>query len=160
MSEKSKKEPPKLRNMPGFWAASLNPWLLKIKNNPERVAFVLHRVTGAIIIFYLLAHIIVTSYTTNPAKWTEIMSSFSTSWVNKIGEWIVAGAVFYHGLNGIRLLCVEFCAIGIGRPEKPKPPYIPPSLRSGQRTAIYVVFVLSFIAWILAGILIFTGKIF
>ena len=160
MAERERKEPRKYWNLPGFWAASLNPWLLKIKNNPERVAFVLHRVTGAIIIFYLLAHIIVTSFSTNPSQWTRIMEEFSTSIFNKIGEWIVAGAVFYHGLNGIRLLCVEFCAVGIGRPEKPKPPYIPPSLKAGQRTAIYVVFALSLIAWILAGILIFTGKLF
>ncbi|ABM80027.1 Succinate dehydrogenase/fumarate reductase, cytochrome b subunit [Hyperthermus butylicus DSM 5456] len=149
-----------LENMPGFLAASLNPWLIKAKNNPERLAFILHRVTGFIIVVYLLAHVIVTSYSTNPTQWEDIMSTFANSLFNKIGEWIVAGAVIYHGLNGIRLLLVEFFGTGIGKPELPKPPYIPPSLKGGQRTGLYIVFALSIIGWMLAGILIFTGRLF
>ncbi len=160
MAQAAGRKPRTLANMPGLIKASLNPWLVKARNNPERVMFVLHRITGVIIILYLMAHVYVTSLSTNPQVWTSVMEQFGTSIVNKIGEWIVAGAVIFHGLNGIRLLLVEFFGVGIGRPEKPKPPYIPPSLRAGQRTGIYIVVVLSIIGWILAGILIFTGKIF
>lgn len=152
--------PRTLYNMPGLLKASLNPWLVKAKNNPERLAFVLHRVTGVIIILYLLAHVVVTSFTVSEPQWTALMEAFKGP-VNKIGEWIVAGAVFFHGLNGIRLLIVEFFGAGIGRPERPKPPYIPPSLKpsSGQRIGLWLVFALSLVAWIVSGVLIFTGRI-
>ncbi len=148
-----------LKNLPGFLQASLNPWLIRAKNNPERLAFVLHRVTGFIILAYLLAHIIVTN---TPARagwdaWEALMARFGTNLGNKIGEFIVAGAVFYHGLNGIRLLLVEFFGVCIGRPVKPKPPYIPPSLRSCQRTLLYLVFLLWPILWVAAGYIIFRG---
>ena len=148
-----------LYNMPGLLRASINPWLVRARNNPERLAFVLHRVTGVIILAYLVAHIFVTSFTVSEPAWRSLMEAFSGP-VNKIGEWIVAGAVIYHGLNGIRLILVEFLGIGIGRPERPKPPYIPPSLKSGQRKGLYLVFILSLIGWVLAGILIFTGRLF
>ncbi len=147
-----------LYNMPGLLRASLNPWLVKARNNPERLAFVLHRITGVIILAYLFAHIFVTSVTIDPRAWSQLMEAFGGP-VNKVGEWIVAGAVIYHGLNGIRLILVEFFGLGIGRPERPKPPYIPPSLKSGQRPGLYLVFALSLVGWILAGILIFTGKV-
>ena len=152
-------KPKLLQNMPGLVRASLNPWLIRVRNNPERIAFILHRVTGVIIAVYLLAHIYVTSLSANPELWTRTMEVFGASLLNKIGEWIVAGAVIFHGLNGIRLIRVEFLGIGIGKPEKPKPPYIAPSLRGGQRKALYLVFVLSLIGWFLAGFLIFTGHL-
>ncbi|MET1101350.1 MAG: succinate dehydrogenase, cytochrome b556 subunit [Pyrodictiaceae archaeon] len=154
-----KRKPRTITIMPGLIKSSLYPWVIKARNNPERVMFVLHRVTGVIIILYLMAHVIVTSLSLNEALWTQTMSAFAGSIANKIGEWIVAGAVFFHGLNGIRLLLVEFFGLGVGRPERPKPPYIPPSLRSGQRIGIYIVAILALIGWILSGILIFTDKL-
>jgi succinate dehydrogenase / fumarate reductase cytochrome b subunit len=142
--------------MPGLLKASLNPWLVRVRNNPERLAFVLHRVTGVIILAYLLVHIFVTSLTVDEALWTQTLQLLGSP-LNKVGEWIVAGAVIYHGLNGIRLILVEFLGLGIGRPERPKPPYIPPSLKSGQRKSLYLVFALSLIGWIAAGVVIFTS---
>jgi len=143
-------------NRPGFWRASLNPWLIRVRNHPERLAFVLHRVTGFIIIAYLLAHVLVTSTPARAgwASWESLMHQFSGP-ANKIGEFIVAGAVFFHGMNGIRLLITEFFGACIGRPERPKPPYIPPTVRSCQRKLLYVVFVLWPILWFLAGLIIF-----
>ncbi len=146
-----------LKNMPGVVRASIDPFLVRATNNPERIMFILHRVTGVIIVLYLFLHIYVTSNTIDSARWNSLMEQFGASIVNKIGEFIVAGAVIFHGLNGIRLLLVEFFGVGIGKPEHPKPPYIAPSLRAAQRKAIYIVAVLSVVGWIIAGILIFTG---
>ncbi len=146
-----------LRNRIGFWRACLNPWVLRIRGNPERIAFTLHRVTGFILLVYLLMHIIVTS---TPARtgcwssWQSLMSSFNNPF-SRVGEFIVLGALFYHGLNGVRLLLVEFFNVGIGRPEIPKPPYTPPSARGFQRRMLYVVFIASFILWVLSGFVVF-----
>lgn len=161
MSKTQSKKVKMLHNMLGFFRASLNPWAIRVKfkENPERLAFILHRVSGAIIAFYLLAHIIVTSYTDDPLAWARILSTLSSP-LNKVGEWIIATAIIYHGLNGIRLLLVEFFGVGIGQPELPKPPYIPPSFKGGQRKALYAVFILSVIGSILSTVLIFTGKLF
>ncbi len=145
------------KNLPGLLQASLNPWLLKIKDHPERLAFILHRVTGVIIIGYLLAHIFVTNTPTRAGwdAWTSIMTNFGNNIFNKLGEWIVAGAVIFHGLNGIRLLLVEFFGVGIGRPVHPKPPYRPVSLYAGQRLMLLIVFTLAVIGWVWAGLIIF-----
>jgi len=144
------------RNMPGIWRASLNPWLIRIQNHPERLAFVLHRVTGVIIILYLLAHVAVTM---TPAlrgwqAWDTLMTQFNNR-VNQVGEFIVAGSVLFHAMNGIRLLITEFFGACLGRPERPKPPYIPPTYRACQRTLLYIVFALWPILWVFAGLLIF-----
>ena len=146
-----------LVNRIGFWRASLNPWVLKLRNNPERLAFVLHRVTGFILLAYLLAHIIVTNTparTGSWSSWEHLMSLFNNPF-NRFGEFIVMGALIFHGLNGIRLLLTEFFNIGIGEPEIPKPPYIPPTARSLQRRILYIVFVLSIILWVVSGLIIF-----
>ena len=143
-------------NRPGLLRASLNPWLVRVEDHPERLAFVLHRVTGVIIILYLLAHVVVTN---TPARagwdaWTKLMEEFNNPW-NQIGEFIVAGSVLFHGMNGIRLLITEFFGLCIGRPERPKPPYIPPTYKACQRKLLYVVFALWPILWAIAGLLIF-----
>jgi succinate dehydrogenase / fumarate reductase cytochrome b subunit len=147
-----------LRNLPGFWRASLNPWLIRVRNHPERLAFVLHRVTGAVIAFYLIAHIFVTdipAYHHSWANWESLMATFSKSAVNKVGEFIIAGCVFYHGINGIRLLLTEFFGVCIGKPERPIPPYITPTAKSCQRKLLYLVFILTAIFWVLSGLVIF-----
>jgi len=144
------------RNMPGLLRASLNPWLVRVPDHPERLAFVLHRVTGVIIILYLLAHIVVTGTPAwrGWAAWDSLMTQFNNIW-NQIGEFIVAGSVLFHGMNGIRLLLTEFFGLCLGEPEPPKPPYIPPTYRACQRKLLYAVFALWPILWFVAGLLIF-----
>ncbi|MDP8003510.1 MAG: succinate dehydrogenase [Caldisphaera sp.] len=160
-----KKDSVELENRPGFWRESLNPWLIKAKNNPERVAYVLHRVTGFIIIAFLVLHIVETDspvwsqyYPINGysgwTAWAYIMG-VESAWYLKIGEFIVAGAVFFHALNGFRLLLTEFFGVGIGKPVEPKPPYEAPTLSAPQRTWLYIVFVLAIVLWAFSAYLIF-----
>ncbi len=83
------------------------------------------------------------------------MEQFGTNIWNQIGEFIVAGSVLFHGMNGIRLLLAEFFGVCIGKPEKPKPPYIPPTYKACQRQLLYLVFALWPVLWVFAGLLIF-----
>jgi succinate dehydrogenase / fumarate reductase cytochrome b subunit len=137
--------------------ASFYPWIINIKGNPERVAFTLHRLTGVILVGFIALHIVSTN---TPARagweaWVEEVQRLSGVNPVSILFFIAMGALVFHSLNGIRLLLVELLALGIGRPEKPKPPYIPPSLKGYQRTLIYVVFILSLVIWALMGYVIF-----
>jgi succinate dehydrogenase / fumarate reductase cytochrome b subunit len=137
--------------------ASFYPWRINIKGNPERVAFTLHRLTGVILVGFIALHIVSTN---TPARagweaWVEEVQRLSGVNLVSILFFMAMGALVFHSLNGIRLLLVELLALGIGRPEKPKPPYIPPSLKGYQRTLIYVVFILSLIIWALMGYVMF-----
>jgi succinate dehydrogenase / fumarate reductase cytochrome b subunit len=137
--------------------ASFYPWIMDIRGNPERVAFTLHRLTGVILVGFIALHIVSTN---TPARagweaWVEEVQRLSGVNLVSILFFIAMGALVFHSLNGIRLLLVELLALGIGRPEKPKPPYIPPSLKGYQRTLIYVVFILSLVIWALMGYVMF-----
>ncbi len=143
-------------NKPG-WLASINPWVLRIVNNPERVAFVLHRVTGILMALIIMAHIFVTG---TPARvgweaWIEEINKAQGFSIVTLYFFFFAGIAWYHGLNGIRLLLVEFFGVCIGEPEKPKPPYKPPSLKACQRKLLYLVFLLWPILWALTGYIVF-----
>jgi len=148
-----------LKNMPGLLRASLNPWLVRARDNPERLAFVMHRVTGVILVGYLLLHIVVTN---TPARagweaWSRTMEAFGASIVNRIGEFIVLGSILFHGLNGIRLILAEFLGFTVGRPVIPKPPYKSQVLRSPQRLILHLVFAAWFILWIIGGYIMWGG---
>jgi len=134
--------------------AWIDPWLLKIKGNPERLAFMLHRLTGVIVSFFLFAHILTVSRPAREGGWEAYLEE-----ALRLGEpnltsilfYIAMGAILFHGINGIRLIIVEALALGIGRPEKPKPPYIAPSLRGFQRALIYLTFIVWAVLWLLLG---------
>ncbi len=143
-------------NKPG-WIASINPWVLRIVNNPERLAFVLHRITGILMALIVMAHIIVTG---SPAWkgwefWVEEVSKAQGITPVTLYFFFFAGIAWFHGLNGIRLLLVEFFGVCIGKPEKPKPPYMAPSLKACQRKLLYLVFLLWPILWIATGYILF-----
>ncbi len=144
-------------NRPG-WIASIHPWLLRIANNPERLAFILHRWTGILMALIIMAHIYVTG---TPARagweaWVEEVSrAYGFSPVT-LYFFIFASLAWFHGLNGIRLILVEFLGVCIGKPEKPKPPYEPPSLKACQRKLLYLVFALWPILVVLTAVIVFS----
>ena len=137
--------------------AVIDPWLLRLPDNPERIAFILHRITGVIVSFFLFFHIITTN-TPARAGWEAYLEELAyLDGVTPISVlfYIAMGAVLYHGINGVRLIIAEALALGIGRPEKPKPPYIAPILRGAQRKMLYATFALWLILWALLGYVMF-----
>ena len=135
-------------------AGNILPWALMIRDNPERLAYILHRITGLILIIYLPAHIFVTSMTVNPQKWEQFLQ-LEENPLARFFLWILFGSIVYHGLNGIRLLLVEGLGRGIGKPAPPKPPYKPTSLSSSQRKWLYAVFAAWLVIWIVGGFILF-----
>ncbi len=114
---------------------------VSIRNNPERLAFYLHRVTGLILLAYFLIHVI--SMGAVFAGYTSFASLSSYIISSKIIRFIVIAVASIHGLNGIRLIITEYLGLAIGKPELPKPPYISGTLRAKQRVLQHVLIILA-----------------
>lgn len=82
------------------------------------LAFVLHRVSGVALLVYLFFHIlsIAKANTVDPTTYDLMIRRFQEPDF-KIGELLLYGALLFHGINGIRILFVDF-AIGPTRFHK------------------------------------------
>lgn len=69
-------------------------------------AFVLHRISGLVIVAYGIAHLIVISASTVNGAFDRIMEAFHVPWVIAL-ELLLIAAVLYHILNGVRLLLFD-----------------------------------------------------
>lgn len=76
-------------------------------------AWLLHRITGLGILLYLLLHItlMATSLIRGAEAFNATLTFLMTNPVLHVMEFILVGAIIYHGLNGIRLLLFD---LGIG----------------------------------------------
>jgi len=110
--------------------------------NPERLAFTLHRVTGFYMALYLVLHIFMTQNAIYETSWARAMALVESPLV-KVGEVFLVFSVFFHGINGIRLLLVEYFNVCIGRPKRPVYPYRIPSLHGCPKALLYATYALS-----------------
>ena len=70
--------------------------------------WVLHRITGVLIFFFLFVHVIDTSMVrVSPEAYNTAVSTYKNPLVGLMEVGLVA-AVLFHGLNGIRLVLVDF----------------------------------------------------
>ena len=139
----------KSRYKSGLWR-SLNP----TKYNIERWSYTLHRITGVILVLYLIPHVFeIYHITLGIQGWNATMSELSSLGIlEKIGLWIVAGSVLYHGANGLRLILSEAFEAFLGKPDLPKYPYKPQSLGRSQKIVIYTIITIVMALWIWAGL--------
>jgi succinate dehydrogenase / fumarate reductase cytochrome b subunit len=72
-------------------------------------AWLLFRISGLILVFYLIAHIIVISF----GQWgtlDQVMEMFESP-VLTLADLALVVAVLYHALNGVRIILMDF---GVG----------------------------------------------
>ena len=75
-------------------------------------SWVLHRITGATISFFLFIHVLDTALVRiSPQAYDEVISTYKTPIVGLMEFGLVA-AVLYHALNGIRVILIDFWAQG------------------------------------------------
>jgi succinate dehydrogenase / fumarate reductase cytochrome b subunit len=75
-------------------------------------SWVLHRITGATIFFFLFVHVLDTALVrVGPQTYNEVITTYKTPIVGVMELGLVA-AVLYHGLNGIRVILIDFWAQG------------------------------------------------
>ncbi len=71
-------------------------------------SWVAHRITGVLIFFFLLVHVLDTALVrVSPEAYNTVMATYKNPVVG-IGEAGLVGAVLFHGLNGIRIMLVDF----------------------------------------------------
>jgi len=71
-------------------------------------SWVLHRITGATIFFFLLVHVLDTALVrVSPEAYNEVINTYKTPIVGLMEMGLVA-AVLYHALNGIRVILIDF----------------------------------------------------
>jgi succinate dehydrogenase / fumarate reductase cytochrome b subunit len=74
-------------------------------------AFVLHRITGLSLIFYLLTHILVISTSLRGPKAFNNLLTVLTSPPFIVADLALLAAILFHGLNGVRILLFD---LGVG----------------------------------------------
>ena len=82
------------------------------KGDPGMWSWVLHRITGATIFFFLVVHVLDTALVrVSPQAYNEVIETYKTPIVGLMEVGLVA-AVLFHALNGIRVILVDFWAEG------------------------------------------------
>jgi succinate dehydrogenase / fumarate reductase, cytochrome b subunit len=75
-------------------------------------SWVLHRITGVAIFFFLLVHVLDTALVrVSPEAYNVVIESYKTPIVG-IAELGLVGAILFHGLNGLRIIAVDFWSKG------------------------------------------------
>ncbi len=81
--------------------------MLEYKKHSGSWAWILHRITGLGLTFYILMHIIaLMTLLKGPAAFNEEMAFFRTP-VFLFFEWFLGALVMFHALNGIRIVLVD-----------------------------------------------------
>jgi succinate dehydrogenase / fumarate reductase cytochrome b subunit len=71
-------------------------------------SWVLHRITGVAIFFFLLVHILDTALVrVSPEAYNAVIGTYQTP-IMGLGEVALVGAIVFHALNGLRIILVDF----------------------------------------------------
>jgi succinate dehydrogenase / fumarate reductase cytochrome b subunit len=82
------------------------------RGDPGMWSWVLHRISGATVFFFLFVHVLDTALVrVGPQAYNEVVATYKTPIVGLMELGLVA-AVLYHALNGIRVILIDFWARG------------------------------------------------
>ncbi len=136
-------------------------WISPYHYNLERWAYAFQRITGVAILLYVLGHLGDTSFFVggptgsgpSESSWQFLSSIVENSFGHLILV-LVALVVFFHGVNGIRLIFSEFGLI-FRKPGAIEYPYAPRSLKSFQRYLVWVAIAVGVVAAAWAALILF-----
>lgn len=76
-------------------------------------SWVLHRITGVAIFFFLLVHVLDTSLVRlSPEAYNAVVATYKTPLVG-LGELGLVAAIVYHAFNGLRVILIDFWRKGV-----------------------------------------------
>jgi succinate dehydrogenase / fumarate reductase, cytochrome b subunit len=71
-------------------------------------SWVLHRITGVAIFFFLLVHVLDTALIrVAPDAYDAVIGTYKQPLMG-LGEIVLVGAIVYHAFNGLRIILVDF----------------------------------------------------
>jgi succinate dehydrogenase / fumarate reductase cytochrome b subunit len=71
-------------------------------------SWVLHRITGTAIYFFLLVHILDTALVrVSPEAYNAVIGTYKTP-IMGLGELALVAAIGFHALNGLRIILIDF----------------------------------------------------
>jgi succinate dehydrogenase / fumarate reductase cytochrome b subunit len=74
-------------------------------------SWVLHRITGVAIYFFLLVHILDTALVrVSPEAYNAVIGMYQTP-IMGLGELALVAAIGFHALNGLRIILIDFWAV-------------------------------------------------
>lgn len=83
------------------------------KGDPGMWSWVLHRITGVALFFYLFVHVLDTSMVTfSPETYNAIIDTYKSPIVGLLEIGLVA-LVLFHAFNGVRIILVDFWSKGV-----------------------------------------------
>ena len=75
-------------------------------------SWVLHRITGVAIFFFLLVHILDTALIrVSPEAYNVVIGTYQTPLMG-LGEVALVGAIVFHAFNGLRIILIDFTSFG------------------------------------------------
>ncbi|BDV29982.1 succinate dehydrogenase, cytochrome b556 subunit [Microbacterium terricola] len=75
-------------------------------------SWVLHRITGVAIFFFLLVHVLDTALIRlSPEAYDAVIGTYKNP-IMGIGEVFLVAAIAYHAFNGLRIIIVDFWSKG------------------------------------------------
>ncbi len=81
---------------------------LRYKGAIGQWSWVLHRITGIGVVFFLTLHVIDTSWAVfYPALYVEAIATYQTP-LFTVGEFGLVACVIYHALNGLRIAIIDY----------------------------------------------------
>lgn len=82
------------------------------RGNEGMWSWVLHRITGISIFFFLLVHVLDTALIrVSPEAYNVVLGSYKNP-IMGIGEVVLVAAIAYHAYNGLRIIVVDFWSKG------------------------------------------------
>ena len=76
-------------------------------------SWVLHRITGVAIFFFLLVHVLDTSLVRlSPEAYNAVINTYKTPIIG-LAELGLVAAILYHALNGLRVILIDFWRKGV-----------------------------------------------
>ncbi|CAN5297852.1 succinate dehydrogenase, cytochrome b556 subunit [soil metagenome] len=75
-------------------------------------SWVLHRITGVAIYFFLLVHVLDTSLVRlSPEAYNAVIDTYKTP-IMGLGEAALVAAIVFHAFNGLRIILIDFWGFG------------------------------------------------
>ena len=82
------------------------------RGNEGMWSWVLHRITGVAIFFFLLVHVLDTALIrVSPEAYNAVMGTYKNP-IMGLGEVALVGAIVFHAVNGLRIILVDYWGKG------------------------------------------------